>query len=153
MTLLDSCTKIHCTFNHRALGVPKRLTQPDNPVRLGGSSLACVNCDATPTVADNRCQACYRFRKRTGGDRPDAMITKASKRHETPHRSGNVVAPFEQFGETSMTRTAYLTGQDNAPISKTCSCGCYRTADNFKTTDGLSTTCRQIREHKARRTP
>jgi hypothetical protein len=110
----------------------------------GGKRLGavCANCSSEFVVADDRCRSCYQFKYRNGYDRPDNLITKAANRYQ--RRGGSMRIDLD---DEAMTKSVY----SDPIIPASCVCGCRRTADNFKSTDGLSTFCRNLRHHQAQR--
>lgn len=78
----------------------------------------------------------------------DESSVKAQGGKGLPPRRG-VISVFDANAPQSITKTDV---DLQIPLDfESCSCGCTRFADNFKNDDGLSTYCRQMAKHKARR--
>lgn len=83
--LKEAMSLILIADSHRAALMPKGMTEEDEKT---GHGVFCLNCAkheqqkaAEPGKA-GRCEACYRYRLRTGDDRPRELVLKDEQRRE-----------------------------------------------------------------------
>lgn len=107
----------------------------------------CRVCTRTDTLRKGRCPACNKFLKENGYERPDKLIVKAADRHERKRHASSYDV-FDANENTCMTAERHT----DSPVWPSCSCGCSRLADGYKSHDGLSKHCRDLAWYKSQQT-